>query len=303
MRPPRLLPFALALLAPLASLAGCGGDDGGTTTAGTAGGGASGSTGTGTGTGAGGPAGIHDHLLISEVMLTPEQGEYIELWNPTDAEIDLETYYLSDNSAYVGIAKGEPWAPFGSEGSDFLARFAPGTRIRAGEVLVIATNPDFEFAHGRCADLGLHAMPVHCGGDTTPSLIAPENGALGTQEGLLTNGGEMLVLFSWSGTVGEPVKDVDYIVWGDVTKLGDSEAADKSAEMGYQADTPLAQQRPALPPPANQSLERCSLEIGEKTSGGNGITGDDETSEQLDQSFKVAMTPSPGEMNACFSAP
>ncbi len=296
MLPRRLLPFAIALLAPLALLAGCGGDDSAATSAGTEGGGASGST------GSGGPRDIHDHLLITELMISPEQGEFVEIWNPTAAEIDLGNYYLSDNSAYFGIANGDPWAPFGSEGSDFLARFPLGTRIGAGQVLVIAANPDFEITHGRCADLGLHANPVHCGGDTTASLVAPENGALGNQQGLLTNGGEMLVLFSWSGVVGEPVQDIDYIVWGDVTMLGASEAVDKSAEEGYHPDTPLLQQRPPQLPVTNESVERCALETGEKASGGNGVTGHDETSEELAQSFKLTTTPSPGELNGCLSA-
>lgn len=298
MLPRRFLALALALLAPVSlPIAGCGGDDAAATTGATGGG--AGGSGSG-GSGGGGVAPGADHLLITEVMLTPEAGEYVEIWNPTAAEIDLGSYYLSDNGTYFGIAAGDAWAPAGTEGSDFLAQFAPGTRIAPGEVLVIAANADFQLAHGRCADLGLPAEPVDCDGGTLPAMIAPENGGLGTQPGLLTNDGEMLVLFSWSGVVGEPVKDVDYVAWGE--SLGVSEVADKSGETGYQPDTPMGLQRFAPVPPADQSLQRCALETGEKASGGNGITGHDETSEQLDQSFTVNANISPGELNGCLSA-
>jgi hypothetical protein len=296
-----LLPFALALIgaAALAALPGCGGGGEGTAATTTTGGGGAGASG-GAGNGGHGGAGTDGtHVVISELALEPSGGEFIEIWNPTDAEIDLTDYYLSDNAIYFNLAAGLPWMPAGSPGIDFLARFPQGTMLGAGAVLVLAAHPDFEITYGRCADYSLTESPVPCGGQTVTPMVAPQNGGLGSQPGLLTNDGEMLILFTWSGTVGEPVKDVDYVTWGQ--DLGASEVVDKSGEMGYAPDTPPAQQRPAAVPAADQSLERCAIDAGERLTGGNGIDGHDETSEQMDQSFVIATTPSPGVVNACLS--
>ncbi|MDX2342696.1 MAG: hypothetical protein QNL12_02610, partial [Acidimicrobiia bacterium] len=37
-----------------------------------------------------------DHLLVSEFVVTPTEGEFIEIHNPTDATIDLTDVYLTD---------------------------------------------------------------------------------------------------------------------------------------------------------------------------------------------------------------
>lgn len=313
----------------LTSLAACGGDDstggGGatassttSTTSGTGGEGDSGSGGDGQG-GNGGdeqggnggdeqggnggeisgePAG---HLLISEVAVSPGAAEFVEIWNPTEADVDLTNYYLSDNSAYFRITQGAAWAPAGSEGTDFLVRFPAGTTIPAGGYLVLASHDSFESEYARCADFALDESPISCGGDTIPAMEAPENGALGASSGaLLTDDGEMLVLFEWDGTEGNPLKDVDYVIWGEAT--GASSRAYKTGTRGYASDTERAAQRSSTPPGRRQSIVRCSdVEFGELLTDGNGISGHDETSERLDKSFIVTTTPSPGEPNDCPS--
>src|SRR5437870_5090318 len=45
-----------------------------------------------------------DHVLISEISVTPAAAEFIEIYNPTAAAVDLTNYYLSDNAGYHGIA-------------------------------------------------------------------------------------------------------------------------------------------------------------------------------------------------------
>src|SRR5262249_54018865 len=148
------------------------------------------------------------------------------------------------NSTYFGIADGQAWAPAGTSGLDFLVRFPQGQKLAAGGYLVLATSDGFEAEYMKCADLALTLAPVSCGGDSLPSMLAPENGALGAQPGvLLTDDGEMLVLFTWDGTVGHPLKDVDYVTWG--TAPGSSERADKTNVPGYSADTRREDQRPA----------------------------------------------------------
>jgi len=127
------------------------------------------------------------------------------------------------------------------------------------------------------------------------------NGGLDpTKQGtLLSDSREMVVLFHWDG-VATKVGDVDYVTWGTTFDVG-ATRIDKTGIGTYAADTPAANQNPAAAPTTAQSIERCSItEPGEKTTGGNGATGHDETSEQLGTSFKIQSTPTPGTKNACL---
>jgi hypothetical protein len=76
---------------------------------------------------------------------------------------------------------------------------------------------------------------------------------------------------------------------------------DKTGVGSYLADTARDMQNPAPAASTNgQSIERCTIEPGERLSGGNGITGHDETSERLDMSFRVQTMPTPGMRNSCL---
>ena len=316
----RSLPLAFALLASFASA--CGGDDttgsssttggttkstatgtgGGTTSTATTGaggaGGAGGGTTSTTTTGAGGGT-AGDHLLISELAVAPGPAEFVEIYNPTASAVDLTDYFLSDNSAYVGIASGAPWAPVTSNpGTDFLAQFPAGTSIPADGVLVVASDPGFETAYGTCPDFYLAAAPVACGGNMVPPMLAPANGGIGDKSGtLLSNDREMVVLFHWDG-VANVLEDVDYLTWG--TMFDDNTRADKTGLAGYQPDTARASQKPAGAPPVNESTERCQADAAETLTDGNGITGHDETSEDLGTAFVPQATPNPGTKPACL---
>lgn len=269
--------------------AAAGGSGGGTTTTDTAMGG-----------GGAGPA-VADHLLISEVVVAPEGGELIEIWNPTAAAIDLTDVYLSDNSTYVDIASGGAWAPItNNPGTDFLARFPAGTMLNPDQVLVIGTvgaAGNYETNYMACPTFYLSTAAVPCGGGTTPAMLSTETGSI-TAMSNLSNMREMLVLFTWSGDTADTLKDLDYVTWGATFEAGTR--VDKTGVAGYQPDTAPDLQKGATAPSPTQSIERCSLETGEKTSGGNGITGHDETSEDLAASFKSTATPSPGKKNDCL---
>ena len=103
----------------------------------------------GGGDGGGGPA--SDHLLISEVSTTPTSQGVLGIWNPTNAAIALDDYYISDNAVYYGIASGTTWNPPTSNvGTDFLVRFPAGKSIAPGQVLVVALNKSFEKTFSRC---------------------------------------------------------------------------------------------------------------------------------------------------------
>jgi len=110
---------------------------------------------------------------------------------------------------------------------------------------------------------------------------------IGTAPYYLDDYKETLVLFYWDGS-SSTVRDVDYILWGSTDY-----AIDKSAVAGYTADTPVDQQK-FIPwfeifqvHDNGQKLQRISGEGDEVQSGGNGITGHDETSENLDQTWTV----------------
>jgi hypothetical protein len=122
-------------------------------------------------------------------------------------------------------------------------------------------------------------------------------GASGTSA--LTDSGEMVVLLHWDGVLAT-VEDADYIVWGD-----QAEAIDKSGEPGYQPETAIASQS-VLPPGfpdgdlhnVNWTASRIDLEEGgEVLSGGNGITGHDETSETFESTWTFVGIATPGRRN------
>src|SRR5262245_3303629 len=47
-------------------------------------------------------------LLLTEVVLAPTGGEFIEVTNPTSGTVDLATYYLSDSGLYWKLPGGAP---------------------------------------------------------------------------------------------------------------------------------------------------------------------------------------------------
>ncbi|MBK7580433.1 MAG: lamin tail domain-containing protein [Myxococcales bacterium] len=273
------------------------------------GGGASGSGGGTSDASTDGGGTVGDHLLISEVGIEPGGAEFIEIWNPTNAEVDLSNYYVADNSAYYKVTSG-PWNPQGTPNTDFLARFPAGTKLAAGAVLVVAPEnvsgkPTFEATFGKCPDFTLNstAAALSCASKSVPAMLIPTNGSVGSQVGaLISNDREMIVLFSWDGSA-STVKDVDYVTWG--TQFDANTRVDKTGVSGYQADTAAASQKPANQGVAGDggaslAIERCKIESGEKTSGGNGISGHDETSEDMGASFKSQSAPSPGTKNSCL---
>ena len=250
------------------------------------------------GTGGASPGG--SHLLISELGVSPSGGEFIEIWNPTNVAVDLSDIYVSDNSSYTSMAAGQPWSPVtNNPGTDFLARFPPNTVLAPNQVFVIAGSPDFEMQFTRCPDFILATSAPSCSFGVIQPMVAPALGGIGDKAGnLLSNDREMVVLFRWDGK-SSTVEDIDYLTWG--TAFEDATRADKTTVPGYAPDTPRAQQKPASAAPQGMSIERCNAdEPGEKTSGGNGITGHDETSEDFGAAFAKPSTPSPGLKNACL---
>ncbi|KAA0231755.1 CHRD domain-containing protein [candidate division KSB1 bacterium] len=252
--------------------------------------------------------GQNDHLLISEFVVTPTAGEFIEIYNPTNATVDLTTYYLTDdvsnnNNDYIKVVNGA--AALAVANFDFLVKFPDGASIAPGGVKVIAfSGAGFKTSYAP-------ALPDYeiLGDDAEVPDMA---GIVVTTNAGLTNGSESIVLFHWDGA-SDLVQDVDYVLWGSgtitaaVNKTGfkvDGPDADSDSS-AYLNDTPVASQTVvnadndgnSQPHTSGSSAARNALEAGETLTGGNGITGHDETSENFSiagGSWTVNAIPTPG---------
>jgi uncharacterized protein len=221
------------------------------------------------------------HLLLTEITLTPTGAEFIEITNPGTQPVDLTKYYLSDNGNYFKLPLG---APAISQG-DFIVQFPAAATIAAGGVITIATGSAAAFTTAYAA------APTYSIADATMLQTV----ITGTPS--LTDGGEIVVLFEWDGT-SMLVKDVDIMLAGApspinglVSKSGVTQGASTYAT---DLDT-LANQASA--PAAGTSTKRIAAEAGHETQigTGNGISGDDETSEDTAATWDSAFTaPTPG---------
>lgn len=232
-----------------------------------------------------------NHLLISEFVVTPTAGEFLEIYNPTANAIPLDNYYLSDevfnnNNNYINVVKGN----FTAFTSDFLVKFPSGTSIGPKQFLTIAvTGTGFNTTYGKPADFEIKGDDAN-----TPDMAKPSPNSVGATVGF-SNGSEVLILFYWDGQ-SDLVQDVDIVTWGSkaeaVNKTNvsiDGLDADTTPST-YLADTPVAEQfvvntendADTDPHDVNNSAQRkLEVEDLETWTGGNGITGHNETSENL----------------------
>ncbi|MGE3706801.1 MAG: lamin tail domain-containing protein [Vicinamibacterales bacterium] len=250
---------------------------------------------------------LHDHLLITEVAprpTFPTCGEFVEIFNPTGQTVDLSNYYLTDATNntnpvtnYQNVATGAGFAvPLTS---DWLVRFPAGATIAPGQVVVVAIDAvQFSTAYpGKTANYAIRTA-----GPQTPFMRIFTAGAwtqatAGTGVGL-TDAGEPVILFTWDGQ-SDLVKDVDYMFYGtpsatnaNVEKTGISvDGPDAGTNPStFLVETPAFQQSTRSAPPAASdtvnALQRIDfVEGSEAKTGGNGITGNDETSEVWNTTF------------------
>lgn len=222
--------------------------------------------------------GSADHLLISEIVLQPSTSEYFVIYNPTDNAIDLTDYYITDATDpanqyyYYKLPTATNYRSTSS--TDFTARFPAGSSVNAKSSLVICipAKASFTGTHVVTPDLSLKE-------DFLPAIDGQST--IGTAPYYLDNTAETLVLFKWDGSAAT-VQDVDYILWG-----SNAYAIDKSGIATYLNDTGVADQKFAPIHVDGQKLKRVAEEGSETQSGGNGITGHNETSENLDETWSV----------------
>jgi len=238
-------------------------------------------------------------LLLSEVVVTPTNGEFVEIYNPTGTSINLSDVYLTDATFagggvfYYNIVTG---ANAGGGGfGDFHARFPNGSTIASGEFQTVSISGSDAFFANFGIDPTYELYEDAVIADGIPDMREALPGSINGQGGL-SNGGEVVILYTWDG-VSDLVQDIDYGLWGDaaeaVDKTGvsvDGPDADAVAST-YLADTAIAIQDVVSggSHASGDSFQRVDFTEGVETqSGGNGLTGSDETSEDLSVTWELA---------------
>jgi len=248
-------------------------------------------------------AGLPLGLLLSEIVIAPDAAEFIEIINTGDDVIDLGDVYLTDATFaggsvyYYQIVQG---AGGGGGFDDFHARFPDGASIAPGsrQTIALGGSTAFESAYGQSPDYELYEDGSP---DGIPDMREAFPGSINGQGNLTDDSGEVLVLYYWDGQ-SDLVADLDYVLWGDkaeaIDKTGvsiDGPDADADAST-YLPDTPIAQQAviDTIAHAAGSSWQRVDLEEGsESSAGGNGLDGDDESSEPFRLTWGEGV-PTPG---------
>lgn len=266
-------------------------------------------------------------LLLSEVVVSPSAHEYIEIYNPGSAPIDLGNFYLADvggtstattDARYFDVTAATK--PTTMSANDIIARFPDGAFIRAGEYQTVSFGGAACFRNGSDGAVGNPCGGTASGFAVNPTYELPQgtattkmlaevpkmrfawatsapSGNLGTGSSFasLTDGGEPVVLFYWDGA-SATVRDVDYVYYGTPATTGDNVYVNKTGVAGYVNDAP---QSTGAPVSGTGTVRR---DYGEGTSltppapqvsPGNGITNQDETSESVAQTWRSVRNPTP----------
>jgi lamin tail-like protein len=248
-----------------------------------------------------------DNLLISEIVVTPTDGEFIEIYNPNGTAVDLTNYYLADkwhstaNSRYPYIVDGTISA---AGFNDFVIQFPSGASIAPAEAQTVAlgTAEGFSETYGIAANYEVVAGRTASEEVGVPDMIET-NVSTSSFPGL-TNSQEALMLFYWDGAT-DIVTDIDYLTWGtpdtdcmDKTGLGTDGPDGDSVVTNYLADTAFGSQLAASSPAFGFSLQRVGTipTEGAQTGPGNGESNTDETSEDFSNTSNWISTeaPTPG---------
>ncbi|MDC2984516.1 hypothetical protein OAY83_00415 [Candidatus Marinimicrobia bacterium] len=231
-----------------------------------------------------------DHLLFNRITIQPTQAEFLSIYNPTPDTLDMSNYYLTDatrsssDDYYYNLGSG---VNFWSENfKDFIARFPNNYQIAPGDSLVLGLhNREIFFNYyGYNPDLTLFEDMRDA--IINESTISINDDFVNTD--MLGDDSEVLILFKWDGVIENPVEDIDYFLWGST-----NDAIDKTGIANYLPDTSPSNQSFLYAHGLDSTYVRISNdnEGSEISLGGNGITGNDETSENLTDTWTVILAP------------
>ncbi len=237
-----------------------------------------------------------DHLLISEIKIPPSdesEQAFIEIYNPTETALSLNQVYIANYNTYFNMVNDS----YSQNTAHFLVRF-PDETIGANQTKVVALNgAAYKSRFGKTANYEIVSSDP--GATDMTALKIGSNPILEFARG-------MIVLFTWDGN-SDLVKDIDYFPWGlsvfnsywmDKTGIAIDGPDEGSEASAYQDDHPRAQQQAWQAPTDDLSLQRIALdETDELKSGGNGIGGHNEATENWKSAFESA-APTPGSYSA-----
>lgn len=225
-----------------------------------------------------------DHLIFKRIALAPTGAEMVVIHNPTNQDVPLGNYYITDavnNSTskyYYNLPSGVDF--WSGTVLDFIARF-PDTTLAAGDDLVLGLHDDSYYIsyYNEEPDLALF-------GDMLNAVVGQTTIPPSPNFDILQNP-EVLILFFWDGS-SSTVQDVDYFLWGN-----NSFAIDKTYVPGYLPDTPVGEQY-FMPGISDHKIYlRSSNDEEESTvSGGNGLTGHNETGEEFEAGWNIVFNSS-----------
>ena len=263
------------------------------------------------------PPQFNGHLLISEVTLTNANAEFIEIYNPGTQAVALGNYYLSDDHEYwllpAVFSQLDPVTqprPAINPDFDFIVKFPDNATIAPGEAQVMALDYTlFEGQYGFSPHYAIYQAP---GEDS--AMVDPSGASGVILVGItpnLTNQGESIILFTWDGA-SDLVADVDMVNAG-TGLTGPNSIQSKNGELvdgpdaddvqsGFAPESAAAMELDGSAA-AGFSHKRIALEEGHEIQNGdsNGITGDDELSEDFSQTWDLAANydaPTPGQVPA-----
>ncbi|MDX2473126.1 MAG: FG-GAP-like repeat-containing protein [Candidatus Krumholzibacteria bacterium] len=261
-----------------------------------------------------------DHLIITEVVTKSRAigesrigSEFIEVVNPTDNTIDLTDVHLTDATfspsgiAYWNITAGAPIPAEigGGVFNDFHVRFPAGYQMAAGDTISISVTGSDQYhqAYGQLPDFELYEdgrVP-----DVVPEMRAVFPGSVHGGEPIgeldlnllpaLSDASESLILYQWDGNT-DLVADLDFMFWGTSTSVLFDKSGVTAGASTYLDDFDPASQQPVSVSEQNFGQAYARLNAGEGTeslAGGNGLTGHDETSENLGATWQIASTQNP----------
>jgi len=260
---------------------------------------------------------LPEKLLITEIVTTPNAGEFIEIYNPNSYPVDLSNTYLTDATThsageyYYNIVTGSNYGGNTLQ-SDFHARFPAGATIQPGEYQTVAMSGDADFNSQYSMNPTYEIDQAEFVSGTPDGVPDMREAALYSIYGpdsswtpRITNGDEVIILYYWDGS-SDLVVDLDYLLYNENSPAPNDEATSKTGVVidgpdpdaigtAYLADTDSALQKSA--PNLNStgtSIQRIDFNEGAQTmSGGNGVTGADETSEDLNNTFIATSPPTP----------